>query len=87
MLSLIALLLLYRLVFYLQLSYRGREIHYSAHGRIHSWQELWVFDGSAWDLESGISTEAHHYKTSQEAIQHAVQKLMDKLESERLLRE
>lgn len=77
----------FKLVYYLQLSYRGREIHYSARGRIHSWQELWVFDGRAWDLESGISTEARHYNSSHEAIQHAVQKLMDKLENDGLLRE
>ncbi|KAJ7365520.1 hypothetical protein OS493_005630 [Desmophyllum pertusum] len=68
-----------------QLSYKGREIHYSAHGRFHSLQAPWVFDGRAWDLESGISTEARRYNSSHEATQHAVQKHKDRLENEGLL--
>lgn len=71
----------------LQLRYKGRDIGYSTHGRIHSWQEPWVYDGRAWDLKSGISAEARHYNSSDEAIQHAVQKLKDKLNSEGLITE
>lgn len=65
----------------------GRTIYYNARGRIHSFAEPWVYDAGARDLQSGISAEAHHYPTSQEAIQHAVQKLKDTLRSEQLLKE
>ena len=71
----------------LQITYRGREIYCSTSGRVHSFQEPWVYDGRAWDIETGISTEAHHYNSKHEAIQHAVQKLKDRLENEGFLRE
>ncbi|XP_020603412.1 uncharacterized protein LOC110042390 [Orbicella faveolata] len=70
-----------------QLRYKGRVFHFSSRGRIHSLQEPWVFDGRAWDLESGISVEARHYRTSDEANQRAVQKLKDRLKSEGLITE
>lgn len=70
-----------------QLWYKGRAIQCSSRGRIHSLQEPWVFDGKAWDPESGISVEAHHYLTSDEAEKHAVQKLKDKLKREGLITE
>ena len=73
--------------YYLQIKYKGRVIQCSSRGRIHSLQEPWVFDGRAWDLESGISVEAHHYPTSAEAIERAVQKLKDKLKSKGLITE
>ena len=44
-----------------------------------------MFDARAWNLESGISTEASHYNNSHEAVQHAVQKLKERLKNEGLL--
>lgn len=70
-----------------QISYKGREIHYRSRGRVHSLKELWVFDATAWDLESGISTEARHYPNSHEAVQDAVEKLKERLGIKGLLPE
>ena len=54
---------------------------------MHSLKELWVFDATAWDLESGISTEARHYLNSHEAVQDAVEKLKERLGIKGLLPE
>ena len=70
-----------------QMNYKGRVINYSAKGRVHSWSDPWVYDATARDVQSGISAEARHYDTSQEAIQHAVQKLKDKLQDQGVVTE
>ena len=67
------------------MNYKGRIIHFSARGRIHSWQEWWVYDATAWDEKSQISVEAHRYASSQEAIHHAVEKLKGILRDEGIL--
>lgn len=41
----------------------------------------WVYDGTAWDVESGISVTDKHYKSKQGAIEHAVKKLIDALKA------
>ena len=64
-------------VFYFQLNYQGRVIAYQAKGRMHGLQ--WVYDGTAWDVKSGISVTDKHYKSKQGAIEHAVEKLIDVL--------
>lgn len=58
-------------------------ISYKAQGRLHTLTE-WVYDGRAWDVESGISIEAKHYKSKHGAIEHAVKKLIDKLKDKGL---
>ena len=58
-------------------------IEYKAEGRIHKLQ--WVYDGTAWDVESGTSVEARHYKSTQGAIEHAVKKLIDDLKAKGIL--
>lgn len=70
-----------------QISYKGREIHYTSRGRVHSLQEPWVFDATAWDLESGITIEARHYPRSQDAAYDAVKKLKEELRIKGLLSE
>ena len=74
-------------IFFFQLTYEGRVIHFASRGRIHSWKDPWVYDATARDLQSGIEVEANHYNTSQEAIDHAVQKLINKLRNEGFLAE
>lgn len=71
----------------MKISYKGREIHYTSRGRVHSLQEPWVFDATAWDLESGITIEARHYPRSQDAAYDAVKKLKEKLRIKGLLSE
>ena len=46
-----------------------------------------MYDATARDVQSGIEVKARHYNTSQEAIDHAVQKLIDKLRNEGFLAE
>ena len=58
-------------------------ITYQAKGRVHSLQ--WVYDGRAWDVESGISVIDRHYKSKQGAIKHAVKTLIDGLKTEGLV--
>ena len=52
-------------------------ISYKAEGRVHKLK--WVYDGRAWDVASGISVKAKHYKSKHGAIEHAVKELIDKL--------
>ena len=54
-------------------------IGYHAKGRVHSLQ--WVYDGTAWDVESGISVTDKHYESKEGAIKHAVKKLVDVLKA------
>lgn len=73
--------------FYKQITVRGRTIKYSAKGRVHSIKEPWVYDGTAWDVESGISEKAKHYKSKQGAIEHATLKLLERLKKDGILKE
>ncbi|KAK2568732.1 hypothetical protein P5673_006733 [Acropora cervicornis] len=66
-----------------ELNYQGRVIRYQAKGRVHSLKL--VFDGTAWDIESGISVTDRHYKSRQGAIEQAVKKLIDELKAKGLV--
>lgn len=68
---------------YLQLNFKGRVINYKAEGHIHKLQ--WEYEGTAWDIESGTSVKARHYKSTQGAIEHAVKELIDKLKARGIL--
>ena len=70
-------------VFYFQLNYQGRVIAYQAKGRMHGLN--WVYDGTAWDVESGINVTDKQYKSKQGAIEHAVKKLIDALKAKGLV--
>lgn len=67
-----------------QLDFKGRVMSYKAEGRIHKLQ--WVYDGTAWDVESGTCAEVRHYKSTQGAIQHAFKKLIDDLKAKGILK-
>ena len=54
-------------------------ISYKAEGRIHKLK--WVYDGTAWDIESGTSVKSKHYQSKHGAIEHAVKELIDKLKA------
>ncbi|KAL9954754.1 hypothetical protein ACROYT_G042328 [Oculina patagonica] len=66
-----------------QLNFKDRVISYKAEGRVHKLQ--WVYDGTAWDVESGISVKAKHYHSKHGAIEHAVKELIDKLKANGIL--
>ncbi|XP_020603414.1 anti-lipopolysaccharide factor-like [Orbicella faveolata] len=66
-----------------QLNFKGRVINYKAEGRIDKLQ--WEYEGTAWDIESGTSVKARHYKSTQGAIEHAVKELIDKLKAQGIL--
>ena len=70
-------------VFYSQLNYQGRLISYRAQGRLHRFQL--VYDGTAWDVESGISKRDEHHKSKQGAIEDVVKKLIDALKADGLV--
>lgn len=59
-------------------------IRYKAEGRIHKLK--WVYDGVAWDVESGTSVKAKHYQSSQGAIEHAVKDLIEDLKTKGILK-
>lgn len=71
----------------LQVNFKGRSIGYRALGRIHSLDELWVYDATAWDIESGIKAKVKHYKESEEAIQDAVKEVITKLKAQGMLQD
>ena len=58
-------------------------IRYQAKGRVHSLKL--VFDGTAWDVESGFSETSRHWKSKQGAIKHAVEELIDALKVKGLI--
>ena len=58
-------------------------IRYQAKGRVHGLKFL--YDGTAWDVESGISETDRHYKSRQGAIEHAVEKLIGELKARGLV--
>lgn len=64
---------------FLQLNFKDRVISYKAEGRVHKLK--WVYDGTAWDVESGITVKAKHYHSKHGAIEHAVKELIDKLKA------
>lgn len=68
---------------FVQLNFQGRVINYKAEGRIHKLK--WVYDGTAWDVESGTSVKAKHYQSSQGAIEHAVKELIEELKAKKIL--
>ncbi|XP_022088796.1 uncharacterized protein LOC110978263 [Acanthaster planci] len=70
-----------------QVTIGGRAIKYSAKGRVHSIDELWVYDGTAWDIASGIKVKKHHFDEPQDAIDAAMKELLDRLRSEGLLKD
>ncbi|XP_038051918.1 uncharacterized protein LOC119724779 [Patiria miniata] len=70
-----------------QVTVAGRVIKYKAKGRVHSFKEPWVYDGTAWDITSGISEKANHYKSKQGAIEHAMLKLLERLKREGIMKD
>ena len=50
------------------MNYKDRTIIYEAKGRFHSLDEPWVYDGTAWDIESGITAKVEHHKQSKDAV-------------------
>ena len=67
----------------LQLNFKDRVISYKAEGRVHKLK--WVYDGTAWDVQSGITVKAKHYHSKHGAIEHAVKELIDKLEANKII--
>ena len=62
-----------------------RVIKYNAKGRVHSLKEPWVYDGTAWDVLSGISEKARHYKGRKGAIKNAMLRLLERLKREGIM--
>ena len=58
-------------------------IHYKAEGRLHKFE--WVYDGTAWDVESGTSVKDKHHHRTQGAIEKAVKKLIEELRTRKML--
>ena len=69
------------------MNYKGRTISYRAKGRVHSLDELWVYDGTAWDIESGIKSKVKHYKQSGDAVKDAVSEVIKKLEEQGIIKD
>ena len=71
----------------MQVNFKGRTIAYGAQGRFHSLDEPWVYDGYAWDIESGIEAKVNHDKESDKVIQVAVKEVIKKLEAQGILQD
>ena len=46
---------------------------------------VWVYDGMAWDVESGNSLTSRHWKSKHGAIKHAIEELIDVLKVKGLI--
>lgn len=75
------LMLLFFLSF--KLNFQSRVIHYKAEGRLHKFE--WVYDGTAWDVESGTSVKDKHHRSAQGAIENAVKRLIEELRARKIL--
>ncbi len=62
-----------------------RTIHWSTKGRVHSLEELWVYDGTALDVGSGTSVVTRHFDKSHEAKQAAIDKLVTELKQKGII--
>ena len=71
----------------LQVNYKDRTISYRAKGRVHSLDEPWVYDGTAWDIESGIKAKVKHYKQSEDAVKDAVSEVIKKLREQGIIKD
>jgi hypothetical protein len=65
--------------------YNGRTIKYSASGRIHSFDELWVYDGTATDVATRFSVKKNHFETADQAIYAAIQELFKQLKEKKII--
>ncbi|CAB3984239.1 5 -methylthioadenosine S-adenosylhomocysteine nucleosidase-like isoform X16 [Paramuricea clavata] len=65
--------------------YNGRTIKYSASGRIHSFDEPWVYDGTATDIASRFSVKENHFETADQAIYAAIQELFKQLKEKKII--
>lgn len=70
-----------------QVNYKGRTISYRAQGRIHSLDEPWVYDGTAWDIQSGIKAKVKHYEQSGDAVKDAVVEVIKKLKEQGIIKD
>ena len=64
------------------MKYKGRVISCYFRYRFHSLVDLFVYDGFASDDESGMGEESRHHNTCEEAIEHALRKLKERLHIE-----
>lgn len=69
----------------LKLLWESRRISSSAHGRVHSLKEPWVWDGKAKDEQSGLQAESRHHKSENGAKSHAEQKLRSALQGQGII--
>ena len=67
--------------------FNGRTIKYSVSGRVHSFKELWVYDATATDVETGVFVEKKHSHHQDEAIFAAIEKLMKELKERNILQD
>ena len=65
----------------------GRTIRFKAKWRVHSFNELIVWDATALDVETGIKVEVKHKDTDKYANQLAVQKLCKELKARGILQD
>ena len=62
-------------------------IEYSVSGRVHSFDEPWVYDGTAKDVETGIFAKKKHFEHADEAINAAIEELIKKLRERKILQD
>ena len=69
------------------MNYKDRTISYRAKGRVHSLDEPWVYDGTAWDNESRIKAKVKHYKQSEDALKDAVLEVIKNLREQGIIKD
>lgn len=67
-----------------EFSLHGCTIKYEAKGCFYT-PTKYVYDGYAWDVESGKSVKIKHYKSAKGANQHAVRELCEDLRQKGIL--
>ncbi|XP_074630935.1 death domain-containing ATP nucleosidase-like [Acropora palmata] len=65
-----------------KINYQGRVISCFLRYRFHNLVDLFVYDGIVRDNESGMEEKSKNHKTGEEAIEHALRKLKQRLHDE-----
>ena len=71
-----------RIRFTFQITYKGRVISCTSRYGFHSLAEPFVYMVKAKDNETGIEEQSLRHNTRQEAIEHALRKLKERLHNE-----
>ncbi|XP_072175992.1 cell death protein 3-like [Diadema setosum] len=68
-----------------EVEHGGRKFRMNVRGRVHSLDELWVYDVTATDLHTGVSEQVKHFERRDDGVQAAIRAVLKILEDRGLV--